>query len=139
MNDLDEEKHLISHWVEHGKEHAAEEVMVVQSGRPCLLLLPRDDSLCASAEDELMGWHNQSGKDEYVMQGSMALFADHARDLKLTINEYTKSFILRYQDQYSEQELANMLGITRKSLWERRKKWGMPKKWGKSEGRRVSS
>ena len=45
----------------------------------------------------------------------------------LSIEEYTKEFILKYQSIYTEQELANMLGITRKALWEKRKKWGIPK------------
>ncbi|OGQ96893.1 MAG: hypothetical protein A2521_04675 [Deltaproteobacteria bacterium RIFOXYD12_FULL_57_12] len=43
----------------------------------------------------------------------------------LSIEEYTKDFILRYQDRYPEQQLAAMLGITRKSLWEKRKKWDL--------------
>ncbi len=47
---------------------------------------------------------------------------------KLTIEEYTKAFILRFQTEYNEQQLADMLGITRKSLWEkRRRKWGIPR------------
>lgn len=45
----------------------------------------------------------------------------------LSIEDYTKSFILKYQSQYNEQQLASMLGITRKSLWEKRKKWGIAK------------
>ncbi|WP_273040711.1 sigma-54-dependent transcriptional regulator [Thermodesulfovibrio thiophilus] len=43
----------------------------------------------------------------------------------LSIEEYTKEFILKYQSFYTEQELADMLGITRKALWEKRKKWGI--------------
>ena len=46
---------------------------------------------------------------------------------KLTIEEYTKSFILRYESEHNEQQLADLLGITRKSLWERRRKWGIAK------------
>ena len=48
-------------------------------------------------------------------------------DKKLSIEEYTKAFIQRYQGQFNEQQLADMLWITRKSLWEKRKKWGMPR------------
>jgi len=47
---------------------------------------------------------------------------------RLSIREYTKSFILRYENIYSEQQIADMLGITRKSLWEKRKKWGLLKR-----------
>ena len=43
----------------------------------------------------------------------------------LSIEEFTKEFILKYQSIYTEQELADMLGITRKALWEKRKKWGI--------------
>jgi len=46
---------------------------------------------------------------------------------KLSIEDYTKAFIQKYQGEYNEQQLADMLGITRKSLWEKRKKWGMQK------------
>lgn len=43
----------------------------------------------------------------------------------LSIDDYTRSFILDHQDNYSEQKLADMLGITRKTLWEKRKKWDL--------------
>lgn len=56
-----------------------------------------------------------------------ASFHHQAFDQKLSIEDYTKAFILRYQMDYNEQQLADMLGITRKSLWEKRKKWGIPK------------
>jgi DNA-binding NtrC family response regulator len=46
---------------------------------------------------------------------------------KLSIEDYTKAFIRKYEAEYNEQQLADMLGITRKSLWEKRKKWGMQK------------
>jgi DNA-binding NtrC family response regulator len=54
-------------------------------------------------------------------------FQDEVFDRKLTIEDYTKAFITRYQKQYNEQQIADMLGITRKSLWEKRKKWGIPR------------
>ncbi len=54
-------------------------------------------------------------------------FQDEVFEEKLTIEEYTKAFIVRYQKQHNEQQLADLLGITRKSLWEKRKKWGIPR------------
>jgi transcriptional regulator with PAS, ATPase and Fis domain len=54
-------------------------------------------------------------------------FETQVFDKKLSIEEYTKAFIQRYQGQFNEQQLADMLWITRKSLWERRKKWGIPR------------
>lgn len=46
----------------------------------------------------------------------------------LSITDYTRAFIMRYEKTHSEQEIADMLGITRKSLWEKRKKWGLHRK-----------
>jgi len=52
-------------------------------------------------------------------------FVDEMLEDKLSIEDYTKTFIQKFQHQYSEQQLADMLGITRKSLWEKRKRWGI--------------
>ncbi len=46
---------------------------------------------------------------------------------KLSIEDYTKAFIQKYQHEFNEQQLSDMLGITRKSLWEKRKRWGINK------------
>jgi DNA-binding NtrC family response regulator len=54
-------------------------------------------------------------------------FEQQTLDHKLSIENYTKAFIVKYQTSFNEQQLAEMLGITRKSLWEKRKKWGMQK------------
>ncbi|MBI5056089.1 MAG: sigma-54-dependent Fis family transcriptional regulator [Nitrospirae bacterium] len=55
-------------------------------------------------------------------------FPCEALEKAFSIEEYTKEFILRYEASYGEQALADMLGITRKSLWEKRKRWGISKK-----------
>jgi len=59
---------------------------------------------------------------------SESSFEKESIDEKLSIEAYTKAFILEYQSSHNEQKLAGMLGITRKSLWEKRKKWGLEKK-----------
>jgi DNA-binding NtrC family response regulator len=56
-----------------------------------------------------------------------ASFQQQSFERKLSIEDYTKAFIMRYQTDCNEQQLADMLGITRKSLWEKRKKWGIPR------------
>ncbi|MBA4394832.1 MAG: hypothetical protein C0407_14875 [Desulfobacca sp.] len=55
-------------------------------------------------------------------------FLMQALDRSLSIENYTKFFIERYQTEFNEQKLANILGITRKALWEKRKKWGLGRK-----------
>jgi DNA-binding NtrC family response regulator len=54
-------------------------------------------------------------------------FLQESMDKNLSIEEYTKAFISHFQDVYSEQDLAEKLGISRKTLWEKRKKWGFSK------------
>ncbi|HMK65268.1 MAG TPA: sigma-54 dependent transcriptional regulator [Thermodesulfobacteriota bacterium] len=67
---------------------------------------------------------------EHLPEGlySHPSFMTEALDASLSIENYTKEFILRYQEDLSEQQLAERLGITRKSLWEKRKKWGLLKR-----------
>ncbi len=67
---------------------------------------------------------------EHLHEGlrpSSTFFSD-SLEKTLSIEEYTKAFILNYQSKYNEQTLAGMLGITRKSLWEKRKRWDIAKK-----------
>lgn len=40
----------------------------------------------------------------------------------LSLDAYFRYFVLNFQDQFSETELASKLGISRKALWERRQK-----------------
>jgi transcriptional regulator with PAS, ATPase and Fis domain len=68
-------------------------------------------------------------RPEHLPDGIKALasFQQQSFERKLSIEDYTKAFIMRYQADCNEQQLADMLGITRKSLWEKRKKWGIPR------------
>ena len=47
-------------------------------------------------------------------------------DSKLSMDEYFINFVKQYQSQYNETELARLLGISRKNLWERRQKLNIP-------------
>jgi len=49
-------------------------------------------------------------------------------DPKVSLEEYFVNFVTENQDQYTETELAERLGISRKSLWERRQRLGIPRK-----------
>jgi DNA-binding NtrC family response regulator len=64
---------------------------------------------------------------EHLPEGMRAstTFTAEAIERALSIEDYTKEFIIRYQQSRGEQKLSDMLGITRKSLWEKRKKWGI--------------
>lgn len=45
-----------------------------------------------------------------------------------TLDDYFKHFVLTHQHKMTETQLAQSLGISRKSLWEKRQKLGVPKK-----------
>ncbi|PQA52096.1 sigma-54-dependent transcriptional regulator [Amnimonas aquatica] len=46
----------------------------------------------------------------------------------LSLEDYFQHFVLEHQDQMSETELAQKLGISRKTLWERRQRFGIPRR-----------
>lgn len=46
----------------------------------------------------------------------------------LSLEDYFQRFVLENQEQMTETELAQKLGISRKSLWERRQRLGIPRK-----------
>ncbi|WP_331774409.1 response regulator [Sulfurospirillum sp. 1612] len=46
----------------------------------------------------------------------------------LSIDDYVKYIILNFQSKFPDTELSKKLGISRKSLWEKRKKYGINKK-----------
>lgn len=46
---------------------------------------------------------------------------------EFSLDEYFRQFVLENQDKLTETELSNRLGISRKSLWERRKRLGIPR------------
>ena len=52
-----------------------------------------------------------------------------ARDVndKLSLEEYFRVFVLEHQDRMTETELAQALGISRKTLWEKRQRFGLPR------------
>ncbi len=46
---------------------------------------------------------------------------------RLSLEEYFRVFVLEHQDRMTETELAQALGISRKTLWERRQRFGLPR------------
>ncbi|MCP4494397.1 MAG: sigma-54-dependent Fis family transcriptional regulator [Gammaproteobacteria bacterium] len=77
------------------------------------VILSRDH--CIDANDLALGRSDQSlDSPKYEF------------DNKLSLDEYFVSFVKRFQSEYNETELAKMLGISRKNLWERRQTLDIP-------------
>jgi DNA-binding NtrC family response regulator len=51
-------------------------------------------------------------------------------DAEESLEDYFHRFVLENQDNMTKTELAQKLGISRKNLWERRKRFGIPRKKG---------
>ena len=66
-----------------------------------------------------------------------AEFADEALSQALPVEKYIEEFVRRYQDHYSESELAALLGIGRKALWVRRNRWGLKRDTERRSRQRV--
>ncbi|MBZ7987920.1 response regulator transcription factor [Campylobacter canadensis] len=45
----------------------------------------------------------------------------------LTVDDYLKNMILKWQDSYTDTDLSKKLGISRKTLWEKRRKYDIDK------------
>jgi len=45
----------------------------------------------------------------------------------VSIEEYTRQSIIVLQTEHSEEQIAGILGISRKNLWEKRKRWNLPR------------
>ena len=45
----------------------------------------------------------------------------------VSIDDYTRQTILSLQSNHAEEDIARILGISRKNLWEKRKRWEIPR------------
>ena len=59
-------------------------------------------------------------------------------DGPVSLEDYFIAFVTQHQDQLTETELAERLGISRKSLWERRQRLNMPRTKTRKRGPRRS-
>lgn len=91
--------------------------------------------------DELLSLLKEFEKRQFIFHTSSNLEQDFIRTIDLdngeksfnnneilTIDEYVKYIISNYQEIFPDTDLSRKLGISRKSLWEKRKKYGLSKK-----------
>ncbi len=95
--------------------------------RACILC---DGDLITPA---LLDLDNESGDEqipETLVEGNneQTRSRDDDTSSDLSLEDYFQHFVLENQDRMSETELAQKLGISRKSLWERRQRLGIPRK-----------
>ena len=89
-------------------QHAIERAVILHESGPItasLLGLPTSE-----AEDTLDGHNGAAHHEDPSLEG------------------YLRRFVLSHQHELSETELAKRLGISRKTLWERRQRMGIPRR-----------
>ncbi len=71
---------------------------------------------------------DQIGADDLALNNPMTdnQLPLYELENRLSLDEYFVSFVKKYQPQYNETELARMLGISRKNLWEKRQRLDIP-------------
>ena len=64
-------------------------------------------------------------------------FSDSDKEVGASLESYFLSFVLENQDSMTETQLAGRLGISRKSLWERRQRLNIPRTKTRKRGPRI--
>ncbi|MGC8120101.1 sigma-54-dependent transcriptional regulator [Marinobacter sp. VGCF2001] len=100
-------------------ENAIERASILADGD---VITPTVLDLDSEADDDYIPETLVEGNHEQTQTRD----ADSTNDLSL--EDYFQHFVLENQDRMSETELAQKLGISRKSLWERRQRLGIPRK-----------
>lgn len=96
------------------------EILKREDKEKCIKMLKNTPVILSSLGGELEGFSN-------VHEISAQTSQDYQDDI-LSVDEYTKTMILKFEDKYTDTELSKRLGMSRKSLWEKRKKYGIAKK-----------
>lgn len=111
----------------------------IQNSKPKELLYLTDyhtlkksakDNLNAIIEDKQCILCSLESEDDFPYEKTKMKKPDMVviNDNIMTINDYVKLMVVSFQSKYPDTELSKKLGISRKSLWEKRKKLGIEKK-----------
>lgn len=84
---------------------------------------------------EHLGIHTELAIDNYAVENFTQAFESSSKvethtyaHSDLSLDDYFMHFVLENEKNMTETDLAKKLGISRKSLWERRQKLGIPRK-----------
>lgn len=93
------------------KKHSKENLLKIIENKNCVISTLEQDSIYPYRKIEIK--NNQS-----LLNNSQIM----------TIDDYVKTIITSYQNKYTDTDLSNKLGISRKSIWEKRKKFNIEKR-----------
>jgi len=95
------------------------------------VLTSRDLAEMLPAVSKDSGAATEATEPAAATEAAAATATTHGAGRPLSVEDYMRRSVERFQDYYSEIELANMLGIGRKALWMRRRQWGLKRPAGR--------
>ena len=63
--------------------------------------------------------------DDHLLPKLLNRQEEWSQSDNVSIEEFTKRSIAALQGEHTEERIAEILGISRKNLWEKRKRWGI--------------
>lgn len=85
-----------------------------------LILLPKDREVITEEDLPLFLERRSEERKRRFLKESI--------QKKLSVEEYIKAFIETFEKEYTDKEIASFLGVTPKTIWDKRKKWNMLRK-----------
>lgn len=89
------------------------------------------ENLSAQEKKQILNKQNKNiiiySKVSQAMPNQIILDEQDAMAKIMQIEEYIKFCIISYQENYTDIEIANMLGVSRKLIWDKRRKHGITK------------
>ncbi len=111
-------------------ENAVERAVILCKGNEI------EASELAIETPEFRGSPRAASDVEAGLAVTIATAKSGSADENTSLETYFLNFVLEHQDQLTETELAERLGISRKSLWERRQRLNIPRKRTRKRGPR---
>lgn len=66
-------------------------------------------------------------EDTFITPDLLDLDVKNTKETSSSLDHYFKDFVLKHQDTMTETEIAEKLGLSRKSLWKRRQRFNIPR------------
>ena len=120
---------LVAHFIEqYANENSCEIRNVSKKGLQFLMNYdwPGNIRELRNAIYTTLSLHDEKELSPTHFQESISDHSSQQEDIfsqELSIDEYAKRFVMVNQEKYNDSQLSKILGFSRKTLWEKRKKW----------------
>ena len=118
-------------------ENAIERAVILSDGNEITPeLLAIDPAMARTGEPEAVA--PDAAPDPAAREALPAPRGPAVEERNASLEDYFVRFVLDHEDHMTETEIAQRLGISRKSLWERRQRLGIPRRRTRNRGPRST-